>query len=32
MPEMIWERDMHAALERAGRERRFVLVDFSKEH
>lgn len=27
-----WETDMAAALERATRERRFVLADFSKEH
>jgi hypothetical protein len=32
MNEIMWERDVHAALERAGRERRFVLADFSKEH
>jgi hypothetical protein len=32
MTEITWEYDLHVALKRAGRERRFVLVDFSKEH
>lgn len=32
MAEIIWEYDLATALERAGRERRFVLADFSKEH
>ncbi len=27
-----WAADLMAALEQAGRERRFVLADFSKEH
>ncbi len=31
MTEIMWEHDLQGALERAGRERRFVLVDFSKE-
>jgi hypothetical protein len=31
MSNIMWEHDLHSALERAGRERRFVLIDFSKE-
>jgi hypothetical protein len=27
-----WESDLPAAQERARRERRFILVDFSKDH
>ena len=27
-----WEQTLEAAIERAGRERRVVLADFSKEH
>lgn len=27
-----WESSLDAAIERAGRERRVVLADFSKEH
>ncbi len=29
---MEWEHSLEAAIERAGRERRVVLADFSKEH
>jgi hypothetical protein len=28
----IWEQDYTKALERAQRERRFILADFSREH
>lgn len=27
-----WESNLDAAIERAGRERRVVLADFSKQH
>jgi hypothetical protein len=27
-----WEHDFPAALDRARRERRFILADFSKDH
>lgn len=29
---MVWEQDLGVALDRAARERKFVLADFSKEH
>ena len=32
MTEIAWEHDLQSALQRAGRERRFILIDFSKEH
>lgn len=32
MPDIVWETHLDAASERARRERRFILADFSKEH
>jgi hypothetical protein len=31
-PSIAWERDWQTAVERAGRERRLLLIDVEKDH